>query len=150
MSITKWHDQLSTKIRAALLCFILLTILDSSTVFDITISDTFTISSNLSTWLSAKILGVGFIDSFNFQTVSLHLMLIVLLFGVITDPFRNIWVLKFTLISSLCILFLSTYQLIEPSNSNAVLLNATFQSLKLIPLALAYQWTKQLAIPVLI
>lgn len=150
MSITKWHDQLSTKIRAALLCFILLTVLDNSTVFDIPISDTFTISSNLSTWLSANILGLGFIDSFNFQIVSLHIMLIVLLFGVITDPFRNIWVLKFTFVSSFCIIFLSSYQLIEPSNSSAVLVNTTFQSLKLVPLALAYQWTKQLAIPVII
>lgn len=150
MSITQWHDQLSAKIRGAVLFFILLTVLDCSTLFDIPISETFAISSNLSTWLSSLILGIGFTDSFAFHLVSLHLMLIVLLFGVIKDPFRNIWALRFTLLSSIFILFISNYQIIEPSNLSAVLLNGSFQSLKLIPLVLAHQWTKQLATPVLI
>lgn len=150
MSIIKWHNQLSAKIRGALLIFILLTILDNSTLFDIPISETFTTSSNLSTWLSSLIIGIGFIDSFAFQLVTLHLMLIVLLFGVIQAPFRNIWALKFTLASSFFVIFITNYQLIEPSNSSAVLLNASFQSIKLIPLTLAYQWTKRLAIPALI
>jgi len=150
MSIIQWHDQLSARIRGALLFFILLTVLDSSTLFDIPISDTFATSSNLSTWLSSLILGIGFIDSFAFHLVTLHLMLIVLLFGVIKDPFRNIWALRFTLASSLFIIFITNYQIIEPSNSNAVLLNGTFQSIKLIPLVLAHQWTRQLATPALI
>lgn len=150
MSIIEWHDRLSSKIRGALLFFILLMILDSSTLFDIPISDTFPFSSNLSTWLSSLILGIGFIDSFSFHLVTLHFMLIVLLFGVIKDPFRNIWALRFTLLSSACIIFISNYQIIEPSNSSAVLLNGTFQSIKLIPLLLAYYWTKKLATPALI
>ena len=150
MSIIKWHDQLSARIRAAILLFIVLIVLDSSTLFDIAISETFSMSSNLSTWLSSLFLGIGFIDSFAFHLVSLHLMLVLLLFGAVKAPFRNIWVLKFTLCSTLAIIFISSYQLIEPSNSSAVLLNATFQSLKLIPLFLAYRWTKQLAIPILI
>jgi len=150
MSIIEWHDRLSSKIRGALLFFILLMVLDSSTLFDITISDTLTISSNLSTWLSSLILGIGYTDSFAFHLVSLHLMLIVLLFGVIKDPFRNIWALRFTLACSFLIIFITNYQIIEPSNSSAVLLNGTFQSIKLIPLLLAHQWTRQLATPALI
>lgn len=150
MSIIEWHDRLSSKIRGALLFFILLMVLDSSTLFDIPISDTFPFSSNLSTWLSSLILGIGFIDSFSFHLVSLNLMLIVLLFGVIKDPFRNIWALRFTLLSSAFIIFITNYQIIEPSNSSAVLLNGTFQSLKLIPLLLAHYWTRQLATPALI
>lgn len=150
MSIIKWHDQLSAKIRGALLFFILLTVLDSSTLFDIPISETLPISSNLSTWLSSLILGIGFVDSFAFPVISLHLMLIVLLFGVVKDPFRNIWSLRFTLACSMFIIFVTSYQIIEPSNSSAVLLNGTFQSIKLIPLILAHQWTRQLATPALI
>jgi hypothetical protein len=97
MSIIEWHDRLSSKIRGALLFFILLMILDSSTLFDIPISDTFPFSSNLSTWLSSLVMGIGFIDSFSFHLVTLHLMLIVLLFGVIKDPFRNIWAFILTI-----------------------------------------------------
>jgi len=150
MSIIEWHDRLSSKIRGALLFFILLTVLDNSTLFNIPISEHFPFSSNLSTWLSSLIIGIGFTDSFSFHLVTLHLMLIVLLFGVIKDPFRNIWALRFTLISSFFIIFITNYQIIEPSNSSSVLLNGTFQSLKLIPLLLAHQWTKQLATPALI
>jgi hypothetical protein len=150
MNIIQWHEQLSAKIRGALLFFIVLTVLDSSTLFNIPISETFPISSNLSTWLSSLVMGIGFTDSFSFHLVSLHLMLIVLLFGVIKDPFRNIWALKFTLASSIFIIFITSYQIIEPSNSSAVLLNGTFQSIKLIPLVLAHQWTRQLATPALI
>ena len=150
MSIIEWHDRLSSKIRGALLFFILLMILDSSTLFDIPISDTFPFSSNLSTWLSSLILGIGFIDSFSFHLVTLHLMLIVLLFGVIKDPFRNIWALRFTLLSSAAIIFITNYLILEPSNSSAVLLNGIFQSIKLIPLILAHYWTRQLATPALI
>ena len=150
MSIIEWHNRLSSKIRGALLLFILLMVLDNSTLFDIPISDTFPFSSNLSTWLSSLILGTGFTDSFSFHLVTLHLMLIVLLFGVIKDPFRNIWALRFTLASSFFIIFITNYQLIEPNNSNAVLLNGAFQSIKLIPLFLAHQWTRQLATPALI
>ena len=150
MSIIEWHDRLSSKIRGALLFFILLMILDSSTLFDIPISDTFPFSSNLSTWLSSLILGIGFIDSFSFHLVTLHLMLIVLLFGVIKDPFRNIWALRFTLLSSDAIIFITNYLILEPSNSSAVLLNGIFQSIKLIPLILAHYWTRQLATPALI
>jgi hypothetical protein len=95
-------------------------------------------------------LGIGFIDSFSFHLVTLHLMLIVLLFGVIKDPFRNIWALRFTLLSSAAIIFITNYLILEPSNSSAVLLNGIFQSIKLIPLILAHYWTRQLATPALI
>lgn len=150
MTIIEWHDQLSTKIRAAILVFILWLILDNSTLFDIPISDTFTTSSNLSTWLSSLVVGLGFIDSFAFNLVSLYLMLMVLLFGVIQAPFRNIWVLKFTILATIAIIFITTYQLLEYNNQAAVLVNGLFQSLKLIPLLLAYYWTRQLATPIII
>jgi len=150
MSILQWHDQLSSKIRACILIFISMTILDSSTLFDISISETFTTSSNLSTWLSSLILGIGFIDSFAFHLVSIYALLVFLLMGVLKEPFRNIWVLQFTIISTAFVIFITSYQLIEPSNSTAVLLNSIFQSLKLIPLLFAYYWTKQLATPILI
>ncbi|BDS11421.1 hypothetical protein [Aureispira anguillae] len=150
MTILQWHNQLSSKIRGALLFFILLIILDNSTLFDIPISETFTTSSNLSTWLSSKVIGIGFIDSFAFNLVSLHIMLILLLFGVIKAPFRNIWALKFTILSTTFIIFISNYQLIEPNNNIAVLINGSFQSLKLIPILFAYHWTKQLATPIII
>lgn len=150
MSILQWHDQLSAQIRACILLFILMTILDSSTLFDISISETFTTSSNLSTWLSSLVLGIGFIDSFAFNLVSVYAMIIFLLAGVLKEPFRNIWALQFTIASTGLVIFITNYQLIEPSNSMAVLLNGTFQSIKLIPLLLAYYWTKQLATPILI
>lgn len=150
MSIVQWHAQLSARIRAALLIFILLLVLDSSTLFDIHASETLTISSNLSTWLSYLILDIGFIDSFAFHLVSIYIMLIVLLFGVINAPFRNIWALKFTILCTAFIIFSTSYQLIEATNYTAVLLNSTFQSIKLVPILLAYYWTLQLSTPIII
>lgn len=150
MSIIQWHNQLSARIRACILLFTVLTILDCSTLFDIPISSTFVTSSNLSSWLSYSIIGLGFIDSFAFHLVSIHFMLIILLMGALKAPFRNIWTIQFTFYSTAAIIFISNYQLIEPSNSGAVLLNSSFQCIKLIPLFLAYRWTKQLAIPVVI
>jgi hypothetical protein len=150
MSLIKWHEDLSSKIRTALLFFIVLIILDCSTIFNITITDTLTLSSNLSTWLSSFVLGSGITDSFTFNIVSVYLLLVFLLFGAIKAPFRNIWVLKFTILSTSAIIIITTYTLIDASNSSAVLLNSTFQSLKLIPLVLAYYWTRQLATPILI
>jgi len=150
MSLIQWHEDLSSKIRTALLFFIALIILDCSTLFDISITDTLTLSSNLSTWLSSLILGSGITDSFTSNIVSVYLLLVFLLFGAIKAPFRNIWVLKFTILSTSAIIIVTTYTLIDASNSSAVLLNSTFQSLKLIPLVLAYYWTRQLATPILI
>lgn len=147
MNFVKWHQELSIKIRLAILCFIGWTILDNSTLFDISISETLDTSTNLSTWLSASILGIGFIDSFSFHLVSLHLLLLFVLLGALRAPFRNIWALECTLVGNILILAFSTYQLLEPMQQTAVLLNTFFQSLKLIPLGLAYYWTRQLAVP---
>lgn len=150
MNIIKWHDRLSSKIRICILIFIVLLTLDNSTFFDIQISETLTISSNLSTWLSAKVMGAGFMDGFSFELVGLHLLLMLLLFGAIREPYRNIWVLKFCTLAIFSIIFISNYQLLETTNVFAIGLNAFFQSIKIIPLFMAYRWTKQLEIPMII
>lgn len=150
MSIVKWHEQLSIKIRCNILIFIVLIILDNSTLFDIKITETLVSSSNLSTWVSALLIGNGFVDGFSFQLVSIYLLIVFLLFGAIKSPFRNIWALEFSIISTAFVIIFSNYQILDVNNSFPVLLNMLLQSLKLIPLLLAYRWTRQLATPVFI
>lgn len=150
MNIIKWHERLSFKIRTCILFFIVLLMLDNSTFFDIQISESLTISSNLSTWLSAKVVGIGFIDGFSFELVGVHLLIMFLLMGAIKEPFRNIWVIKFCVLSMASIIFISNYQLLEATNILAIGVNVFFQTIKVLPLILAYYWTKQLAIPMII
>jgi hypothetical protein len=147
MSIVQFHERLAVKIRLSILLFIGLSILDNSLLFDIHLSPTYELSSNLSTWLTAFFLQGNFVDSFSFQLVGMHLLLLVLLLGAIKAPFRNIWVLQCTWLTVAFLIFSNSYQIMEGSNALPVLLNAAFQSIKLLPLGLAYYWTKQLELP---
>ena len=147
MSIVQFQERLGVKIRLAILCFIFLLVLDNSMLFDIQLSSTYELSSNLSTWLTAFLLQGNFVDSFSFHLVGVHLLLLFLLLGAIKAPFRNIWLLQAAWLTIAFLIVLSSYQVMESSNAMPVSLNALFQSLKLIPLGLAYYWTKQLELP---
>lgn len=147
MSIVQFQERLAVKIRLGILLFIVLLVLDNSMLFDIHLSPTYELSSNLSTWLTAFFLQGNFVDSFSFQLVGIHLLLLFLLLGAIKAPFRNIWVLQCTCITMVLLIGGTSYQIMEASNALPVSLNATFQSIKLIPLGLAYYWTKQLELP---
>lgn len=147
MSIVQFHERLGVKIRLAILCFIFLLVLDNSMLFDIHLSPTYELSSNLSTWLTAFLLQGDFVDSFSFQLVGVHLLLLFLLLGAIKAPFRNIWLLQAAWLTIAFLIVMSSYQIMEASNMVPIGLNALFQSIKLIPLGLAYYWTKQLELP---
>ncbi len=147
MSIIKFQERLAVKIRLAILFFIVLLVLDNSMLFDIHLSPTYELSSNLSTWLTAFLLKGNFVDSFSFHLVGINLLLLILLVGAIKAPFRNIWVLQCTWLTVAVLIAGTSYQIVEPSNAWPVLLNAAFQSVKLLPLGLAYYWTKQLELP---
>lgn len=150
MNFLQWQERLGFRIRAAVLCFITLLILDNSTLFDIPLSDTYVISSNLSTWLSAQLVGIGFVDGFSFALIGMYLMILVLLVGTLRSPFRNLWALQFSWLAVFLLLFWQHYQLWEDHSQNLVLISAFFHSLKLLPLGLACWWTKRLTLPLLI
>ncbi len=150
MNYIKWHEQLSVKIRTSVLVFIVLILMDNSTIFNIELSDTLNLSSNMSTWLTWKITGGGFMDSFAYPLVGFYLLLTIQLYGVLKAPYRNIWVLEFTIMSTATLIFMNSFMMMDAGNNSVILLNSSFQCIKLIPLLLAWRWTKQLAIPVTI
>lgn len=150
MNFLQWQERLGFRIRAAVLCFIALLILDNSTLFDIPLSNTYIISSNLSTWLSAQLVGIGFVDGFSFALIGMYFMILVLLTGTLRSPFRNLWALQFSWLAVLLLLFWQHYQLWEEHSQIPVLISAFFHSLKLLPLGLACWWTRRLALPLLI
>lgn len=147
MTIVQFQERLAVKIRLAILFFIFFLVLDNSMLFDIQLSPTYELSSNLSTWLTAFFMNGDFVDSFSFQLVGVNLLLFFLLLGAIKAPFRNIWVLQCTWLTVALLIVGSSYQILEVSNLFPVGLNAAFQSIKLVPLGLAYYWTKQLELP---
>lgn len=147
MSIVQFQEHLAVRIRLSILFFIFLLVLDNSVLFDIHLSPTYAVSSNLSTWLTAFLLQGIFVDSFSFQLVGVYSLLLFLLLGAIKAPFRNIWVLQFTWLTVAFLIIGSSYQLIEAHNIVPVVLNTTFQSMKLLPLGLACYWTKRLELP---
>jgi len=136
--------------KSAVLCFIALLILDNSTLFDIPLSNTYVLSSNFSTWLSAQFLGVGFVDGFSFAIIGMYLMVLVLLVGTLRSPFRNLWAMQFSWLAVFLLLLWQHYQLWEDHSQVPVLVSGILHSLKLIPLGLACWWTKRLALPLLI
>ncbi|MGH1337391.1 MAG: hypothetical protein ACRBFS_14810 [Aureispira sp.] len=147
MSIVQFQERLAVRIRVAILLFIFLLVLDNSMLFDIHFASTSELSTNLSTWLTAFFLQDHIIDSFSFQLIGIHILLLFVLFGAIKAPFRNIWVIQCTWITIAVLIIVSSYDVMEASTVVPVTLNAAFQSLKLIPLGLAYHWTRQLELP---
>ncbi|MCH2022898.1 MAG: hypothetical protein MK207_10515 [Saprospiraceae bacterium] len=150
MELTKWHLYVAEKIRIYVLIFMLFILLDNSTIFNIAITDTFSISSNLSTWLTYKTMGPHFIDSFNYYLVNIYLLLSVLLFGIFKAPYRNIWILEFSILCTTLVIIINSLLIIENDHYYITIINASFQSIKLIPLIIAYHWTRKLRIPLLI
>ena len=150
MNFIQWQERLSFRIRTSILCFMALLILDNSTLFDIPLSSTYALSSNLSTWLSAQLVGIGFVDSFSFAFIGMYLMVLVLVTGALRSPFRNLWALQFSWLAIAALIAWQHIALWEGHSQWAVALSAGFHSIKLLPLGLACWWTKQLELPLLI